>query len=401
MSIVAYLVNQYPKVSHSFIRREILALEQCGATVHRFSIRAGSGLKDEADLAEATRTRVLLAGNAGTLAASMARLLLVNPRGLLRGLWQALRLGRRSDRGVARHLAYLLEAAILLSYLRRLGVEHLHAHFATNPAAVAMLCRLLGGPSYSFTVHGPDDFERAPRLGLADKIGLATFVTSVSQYGLQQLRPWCRQGDTTKLHIIPMGVDAVFLDAPPAPIPVRPRLVFVGRLEPQKNPLLLVEAMLRLREAGVHCELEVIGNGPLQDRMRRRIGAAGLQRHIRLRGAASAAEVRDAIVAARALVLPSAGENLPVVIMEALALGRPVVATRVGAVAELAEPGCCAWLVEPGDADALARAMVQAVQADPARLEAMGRAGRTRVEARHDARVAAAQLLALFRGAGP
>jgi len=165
---IAYLINQYPAVSHSFIRREIIALEALGVSVERFSVRAPpSRLIDPADIAEQKKTRVLLdAGPLGLLFA-LAAAALRSPRAWLKTLAAALRLGGRSDRGRLRHLVYFAEACLLLRLLRATpGVRHLHAHFGTNSAAVAMLTRMLGGPSYSFTVHGPEEFDHPAELSL-------------------------------------------------------------------------------------------------------------------------------------------------------------------------------------------------------------------------------------------
>jgi colanic acid/amylovoran biosynthesis glycosyltransferase len=158
---VAYLVNQYPAVSHSFIRREVAALEAQGFQIERFSVRPSPpGLEDPADQAEQSRTHVLLARGAGALVAAAALVALTAPVAWLRTLGAAVRLGRRSERGVLRHIIYMAEACLLLRGIRRAGgVGHLHAHFGTNSAAVAMFTRMLGGPPYSFTVHGPEEFD--------------------------------------------------------------------------------------------------------------------------------------------------------------------------------------------------------------------------------------------------
>ena len=168
---VAYLVNQYPHVSHSFIRREVAALEALGVTVERFSVRPSSAdLVDPADQAERGRTQVLLGAGALGLLGALLGAALRHPVRWLRALRRTVRLGRRSERGVLRHLVYLAEACLLVRWLRQCGSQHLHAHFGTNPAAVALLARLLGGPTYSFTVHGPEEFDRPDSLSLRYKI---------------------------------------------------------------------------------------------------------------------------------------------------------------------------------------------------------------------------------------
>jgi len=239
---VAYLINQYPKTSHSFVRREILALEKLGLQIERFSIRqVGEDLVDPSDRAELPRTRVLLAGK-GRLLACMLKTAFSRPAAFCRALGMTARLSRPSDRGFLRHLAYLAEACVLLDHMRRQGIQHVHAHFGTNSAVVALLAHLLGGVSYSMTVHGPEEFDRPEMLSLGEKINHAKFVIAISEYGRSQLYRWCEADHWLKIHVVHCGVDDQFLAATPAPIPARPRLVCVGRLCEQKGQLLLLQA---------------------------------------------------------------------------------------------------------------------------------------------------------------
>ena len=151
---IAYLINQYPKVSHSFIRREILALERQGFEIMRISVRGWDiGLVDEADLAERRKTRFVL--QSGWLALAGAALItsLLRPTNFARALALALRMGWRADRPLPFHLIYLAEACLILRWLAKSNVLHLHAHFGTNSAEVAMLVHVLGGPPLE--LHGP------------------------------------------------------------------------------------------------------------------------------------------------------------------------------------------------------------------------------------------------------
>src|SRR5438874_5166222 len=216
---VAYLVNQYPHVSHSFIRREIAALETLGVTVERFSVRPSpADLVDPADQAERQRTHILLAAGLFGLLGALFWTALTRPLRWLKALRRAVRLGRRSERGVMRHLVYLAEACVLLRRLRRCGAAHLHAHFGTNSAAVALLTRLLGGPPYSFTVHGPEEFDRPDSLSLTEKIENAAFVVAVSSFGRSQLFRWCAAAHWPRVHVVRCGVDAAFLSGGPQPV---------------------------------------------------------------------------------------------------------------------------------------------------------------------------------------
>src|SRR5262249_36876087 len=146
---IAYLTNQYPLVRHTFIRREIVALELHGVEVVRFSIRdSGKDVVDPADQAEYSKTRSILSASKLAIVGALLTHAATRPVRFSRALVTAIRFGRRSDRGVLRHLAYLAEACLLRKWLAAADVTHLHVHFATNPAAVSLFCRLLGGPSY-------------------------------------------------------------------------------------------------------------------------------------------------------------------------------------------------------------------------------------------------------------
>jgi glycosyltransferase involved in cell wall biosynthesis len=173
----------------------------------------------------------------------------------------------------------------------------------------------------------------------------------------------------------------------------------VGRLSEQKGQLLLLEAAAEVAATAPDFRLTLVGDGELRAPTERRIAELGLGDVVEITGWADEAEVRRRILAARALVLASFAEGLPVVIMEAMALRRPVISTWVAGIPELVDADC-GWLVPAGDAGALAGAMRAALSAPPERLAAMGRAGRARVEARHDQRAEARRLLALI-GAHP
>lgn len=397
-STIAYLINQYPKVSHSFIRREINSVEAYGMYVKRFSIRSCSTeLVDEADKIELERVRVVLGiGIVGLLFSSL-RVAITRPIRFLQALWLTLRLGWRSERGILRNLAYLAEACVLLRWLSNSGVAHVHAHFGTNSTMVAMLCRVIGGPPYSFTVHGPEEFDKVRAIALAEKVEWAAFVVTVSSFGKSQLYRWCKQGQWSKIHVVHCGVDSEFLAQPLISVPADPRLVCVGRLCEEKGHMLLLDAASQLAAEGLRFKLILVGDGPLRTEIETLIARLGMQDHVEITGWASSYQVRQHILASRAMVLPSFAEGLPVVLMEALALRRPVISTYVAGIPELVEPGICGWLVPSGSVEALTAAMRAALQLPVEKLEQMGAAGAERVAQRHDAAVEAGKLVELFR----
>lgn len=384
---LAYLCNVYPAVSHSFVRREIEAVEAAGHEVHRFSHRRpGAGLKDEADLREAALTESILEHGVGRLCVAAVALLFSRPAKTFAALCAAFRLSSPGLRSRARHLAYWLQAAWLVRRMEQLRIEHLHAHFGTNPAAVAAISSALGGPPFSFTAHGPDEFDSPVALSLTAKIAAATFVAGISSYGRAQLMRWSEPEDWTKVRVIRCGVDAAFLTPTETrPSPRSIEFVCVARLSAQKGLPLLIAACAKLREAGEQFRLTIIGDGELRATCESEIRRRNLGDMVALAGVRSAREIRDHLLTCRALVLPSFAEGLPVVLMEALALSRPVIATAIAGIPELVDAKC-GWLIPAGSEDALVQAMTEALHASPDELADKGKVGRERVHRLHDAR---------------
>lgn len=392
---IAVLTNVYPSASHTFIRREILALEAAGWRVHRFSHRrSGAALVDPADRDEQARTTVLLDTNRIALLAAVLRCAATRPLRTLRALAAAFRMSRASDRGLVRHLAYFVLACELSSRLRRLRFPHLHVHFGTNPSDVALLCRRICGCTCSMTFHGPHEFVAPDRLNLAAKVAEASFIVVVSEDGRARFAAMHPRA-IDKAVLVRCGLDSAWMAWPRTPVPAAARLVCVARLDPQKDPAALVEAARRLAAGGVPFRLTIAGDGSLRELLERRITDSGLQDRVVLAGWCSQLRIAELLQESRALVLSSAAEGLPVSIMEAFALGRPAVATDVGAVRELVETGVTGWLIRAADPDALAGAMRECLEAPIDALQRMADAARRRV-APYDVGESARRLGAAF-----
>lgn len=395
---VCYFVSEYPAVSHTFIRREIAALESNNVSVLRVSLRRKrSDLVDPADIDEQRRTRYLFAQSPLEFFRAGAAALARTPAAFFRTLACAVRLMRRSSRPRLYHLAYAAEALVVAKWVREEGVGHIHAHFGTNNAEVALLAHLLSGVPYSFTVHGPDEFDRPEYLGLAEKGKHASFVCAISSFTASQLYRWIAPADWPKIKVVRCGLDAAFTAEPPAAELPPAKFVTVGRLSEQKGHLVLLEAAAALSRQGVQFTLTIAGDGPLRAELAERIRKLGLERQVEITGWLTNAEVRARMLDARAVILPSFAEGLPIVLMEALALRRPVIATYVAGVPELVVHQLCGWLVPAGDANELARAMKQCLFASDHLIRRMGEAGRERVLKRHDIVAAGQALAALFR----
>jgi colanic acid/amylovoran biosynthesis glycosyltransferase len=398
---IAYLINQYPKVSHSFIRREILALEHAGHPVLRMALRGWDAeTVDAADRDEQAGTRYLLQAGPLQLAWALVGWVWSAPGRLWRAFKLATQMGRRGAiRPIWVHWVYLAEACLAARWLERDGATHLHAHFGTNAAEVAMLVNVLLGLPYSFTVHGPEEFDHPLAIGLPEKCLRAAFVAAVSSFGRSQIYRWLPSAHWSKVHVVHCGVDADFLDKPPFAPSTALRLVCIGRLCEQKGQLLLLQAARRVLDEGVNFQLVLAGDGEMRADVEALIDELRLREHVTVTGWINGDQVRQELAQARALVLPSFAEGLPVVLMEAMAVGRPVLTTSIAGIPELVLDGECGWLFPAGDVERLANAMRACLQADPETLHAMGTAARARCQARHAVGEQARILADLFASA--
>lgn len=397
---LAYFVNQYPKVSHSFIRREIMALERLGYEIDRYALRSDKDeLVDPLDQSELKETRYVLAEKPAAIITAFMKAVFSAPMLFAKSLTTAVRLGIRSERGLLMHIIYLIEACILLQWQKASGINHIHAHFGTNSTTVVMLAHLMGGAGYSFTVHGPEEFDKPEFIHLPEKIKHCRFVIAISSYGRSQLFRWIPASEWHKVKIVHCGLDSNFLAGNAQIAPKNSRqLLCIGRLCEQKGQLLLLEAMKQLQDEGIACKLILAGDGPMRKEIEARISEYQLH-SVEITGWISSEQVKQLLVESRGMVLPSFAEGLPVVIMEALALRRPVISTYVAGIPELIQTGKNGWLVPPGDVGALKSAMQALLDADGPSLELMGELGFQAVLNQHDAEKEAKKLAGHFEEA--
>ena len=398
---VAYLTGEYPKASHTFILREIAALEAAGVAVIPCAIRRPrpAELIGPEEEGEHARTfYVIAAARRAPLALVRAHLgyLLRAPGRYLAAAALARRTVAPGAKAALWQLFHFVEAGLLARHLQGRGVRHLHNHFAGSSATVAMLAARMAGLSYSLSLHGPADFAAPDRIALGPKIAGARFAACISHFARAQAMMATDPVHWDRLHIVHCGVEPERYDAPAGDgagddTPAGPRLLFVGRLAAVKGLPVLFDALARLRPRHPDLVLEIVGDGPDRTALEERAAARGLGAHVRFLGYRSQAEVAARLTATDVFVLPSFAEGVPVVLMEAMAARRPVVATRVAGVGELVEDGVSGFTVPPGDPESLAD-RIGLLLDDPARRAAMGAAGRAAVEAGFDIRHEAARL---------
>ncbi len=393
---IAYVLNTYPQPSQSFIRREIQALERQGIEVMRLPMRPSEqALVDPGDQAEARLCRYVLRAGAARLLFDFAATAFRAPRRTLVAVRLAVQLARDSGAWL-RTLVYLLEAAYVARFARAEGCDHLHAHFGTNATAVALLAAALGGPGYSFTSHGPEEFDAPGPLSLGLKVDRARFAVAISSFGRSQLSRWASFAAWPRIQVVHCGIEPARFPVPEPQSEGPLRLVAIGRFVEQKGQMILIEALAQavLHLSDLH--LTLVGDGPMRGDLEAAIARHGLRANVTLSGWLDEAGVRAALVESHVLVMPSFAEGLPMVVMEAMATGRPVLATWVAGTPELVLAEETGWLVPAGDAEALSAAILRMAQVPVAQRAAMGQAARQRVLARHDIDREAARLAALF-----
>jgi glycosyltransferase involved in cell wall biosynthesis len=400
---LAYITTRYPALSHTFILREVAALRRLGAEVHTISLRRTSGehllSRENRDAAQSTyavrppRPRKVLSVHLGAL--------LRHPRAYLSTLREALGCARCGARGRLWQSFYFAEAIMVWRHCAAHEVRHLHAHHGSAPADVALLAAHFGaavgqGPrTWSLTLHGPNELRDVSWFGLAEKVRRADAVACISDFARSQLMALVDDSHWAKLRVVHCGVtprEFATLRMPPAS---RSQVLCVGRLVAEKGHAVLLSAVATLVGEGHDVEAVLVGSGPLQPRLERLAAELGMADRVVFRGALAQEQVRDCYASASLFCSSSFAEGVPVVLMEAMACGTPVIATAISGVRELVRDGQTGLLVAPGRPDELARAIATLLR-DPQLGAQLARAGKDHVYREYDIDRSAAQLAALF-----
>jgi glycosyltransferase involved in cell wall biosynthesis len=251
-----------------------------------------------------------------------------------------------------------------------------------------MLASEMSGLPFSLTIHGPYIFYAPRKWALGEKLSRAAFTACISHFCRGQCQMFAPESAWPRLHVVRCSVQQLFIEEPPPSRPNdQPHFVCVGRLCVEKGQRLLIEAAQQMLASSRNIRISLIGDGPDRQLLERAIQEAGLQNQIAVRGWQSSHAIRESLLNATALVIPSLAEGLPIVAMEALASRCPVIATNIAAMSELIEPGKNGWLIPSGSIDDLAAAMQEAANCGDDQLRQMGEHGRARVlELHHPSR---------------
>jgi glycosyltransferase involved in cell wall biosynthesis len=394
---IAYLLSQYPAVNHVFMTREVRLLRRCGIEIHAFSI--GGPDRPLAAMTDGEREEVLATyyvKNAGflQLAGAHVSTLFSRPISYSRGLWCALRMGMWSPHRMLYGVFYFGEAILVGRSMMRLGLRHLHTHFAST---VALIVARTFPVTFSATFHGHGEFGDPTAFRLREKIHASLFSCAVSRHGLSQLMYVSGRSQWPKLELTPLGVDLAEF----APRPFRSdasafQIVSVGQLVPVKGQHVLIGAAAALVSEGHDVVVRFVGDGPDRSELEREVEARGLSRSVLFVGNVNQDELRAIYGDSDALVLSSFGEGLPVVLMEAMAMEIPCIATWVAGVPELIRDGTNGLLVPPADEGSLAGAILR-LMSDPDLRFKLGREARRTVLDQYDLDKNGERLVEIFR----
>lgn len=396
---IAYLTSRYPAASHTFIRREVDALRRAGLDIVTFSVRRPDPdeLHAPADRAAHAGTGYLAPPTLIALGAAHAWALFGRPRAYLATLALAARHRPPGLRAMIWALFHFGEAALLARMLSRRGVDHLHVHFANSGATVGLLAARLADLPWSLTLHGISETDYPAGLLLPEKLRMAQFAACASWFMRAQAMRLSTPRVWRDLMVVRCGVD--FSRLPARGIAerarARARIVCVGRLSPEKGQAGLIEAFAQVRAAGVAAELVLVGDGPDRQGLAAIVAECGLTQDVTFLGRLPEPETLATIASADILALPSLMEGLPVVLIEAMALGVPVVASQVAGIPELVIAGETGLLFAASDWRALADAIHRLLD-DPALRTRLSSAAKDKVIAEYDIDKAAAVLAARF-----
>ncbi|HKW13492.1 MAG TPA: glycosyltransferase [Candidatus Krumholzibacteria bacterium] len=401
---IAYVASEFPRLTETFVLREVGEMERRGIAVSLFSIRPRPTRTLHADAKPYLEKTHYAPWFGVAHMAAFFSLLIRKPAGVMRGIGFLLRDSIAHARYPAVILKTFLATAKLFLFTKQMeddGVVHVHGHFANIPTTQAALAARVLGITYSFTGHAWDIFVPRNQAGLAEKIHGAQFVATCTGFNSRLLSNIAQPADRAKIVLNYHGLDLAAYRASAARDDNR--IVAGGSLVEQKGLRYLIDAAALLRDRGLDFRIEIVGDGPLFDAFAEQINKHQLMHLVALVGSMPHEELMLRMGSAAMVVLPcietSGGymDGIPNILIESLALEVPVVSSNISGVPELVVPGENGLLNAPRDVPALADA-IESLLRDPERARAMGRAGRARVEKMFDLRRNASELVSKFDG---
>jgi glycosyltransferase involved in cell wall biosynthesis len=356
---IGYFTNTYPRATDTFIRREVMGLRKRGFQVSTYSVRR-TGADHDVDqevISEKKSTRYIFPLNPLSAAANHLRLLLRRPGRYLGTLALAFRTSRPGLRGHFLQLVYFAESVELARMALLDGLDHLHNHLGDNSGNVTLLASKLSDIPYSISIHGPHIFFDAPHWALGEKTQHARFVTCIGHYCTSQMMLYAAKEHWHKFKIVRCGIDPAQLEYRD-PGTQCTRMAYVGRLSAEKGLPILLQSLATLKSRGRRVELVLMGDGEDRGYLESLVGNLGLEDAVQFLGFVDQQTIAETLRASDIFVLPSFAEGIPVALMEAMAIGLPVIATAVGGVSELVVNLETGLVVHASDVEGLADAIL-------------------------------------------
>lgn len=377
---IAYFTNTYPRATDTFIRREVIGLRERGFEVLTYSVRR-TGAEHDVDpevIAEKNNTRYLMPLPILRCLVTLAKTAVKRPGPLLRSLMLAIKIVRPGIKGWLLQMAYFVEAVQLAAQFQEDGIEHIHNHLGDNSGNVTMFASVISGIPFSISIHGPHIFFEAQYWALREKSQLATFISCIGDYCKSQMMLYADMADWKKFSIVRCGIDLTRFEYRQPAATIKD-MVYVGRLSGEKGLPILFQSLQVLKSRDYSFKLKLLGDGEDRQFLQQEAQRMGLADNIEFLGfvdqATIARELRDSDI----FVLPSFAEGIPVALMEAMAIGIPVVATYVGGVAELVVNKETGLTVFPSDVEGLANAIASYID-DPQLAKQISIQARQKVE---------------------
>src|SRR5215216_4448260 len=401
---VAYIMSRFPKLTETFILYEMLAMRQQGIRVEVYPLlreRENVMHQEAVQFVEVAHFQPFISL---PIVRANLHFLWKKPFVYLKTLWDLLRSNWGSFNFFTGVIGIFPKTVLFAYQMRADHVQHVHAHFASHPAAAGFIIHRLVGIPYSFTAHGSD--LHRDRHMLREKVAEAAFVAAISEYNKELIISECQGNYREKVNVVHCGVDTEVFRARSHETPFEKgenpfMILCVGTLHEVKGQAYLIEASRHLHKRGFNFECHFVGDGPDRESLTNLAEHAGISDKVRFHGKLTRDEIARLLLDADVLTAPSVPtsdgrrEGIPVVLMEAMGSGVPVIASDLSGIPELVNSKLTGLLVPPRDAKSLADALERYIK-DPDLRRRLGQAGRDKVVEEFDLNKNAAKLAECF-----
>ena len=393
---LAYFTNTYPRATDTFIRREVIGLRQRGFDVETYSVRkTGSDHDvDQEVIQEKKNTHYLLPCSPLKILATHIKSLISQPLDYLRTVVLALKTARPGIKGHFLQAMYFAEAILLANLLKEHRIEHIHNHLGDNSGTVTLLAARFLEIPFSISIHGPHIFFDALHWALDTKTRYAKFISCIGHFCTSQMMLYTNQQDWHKFKIIRCGINPEQFNFS-EPHDKAKKLVYVGRLSGEKGVPILLESLKQLQKRNYDFHLTLLGDGEDRKKLEQEVKQASLDQQITFGGFVDQETIATTLKDSDIFVLPSFAEGIPVALMEAMAIGTPVIATYVGGISELVIDGITGKVVYPSDPSSLADAIAFYMD-NPEACKTIAKAAREKVVSEFEINAQVDKLAQLF-----